>query len=185
MRTVACPELGLDTGALADKEGEGRVAGLDVTIVLLHELPAGDQIASGPNQKQQNRTGRVEGRSEVCTGRRRWRGRTGRRGRGSPLRSETGSPAMPSPPPPLDSRRRLLPLGCARGKWRPRGGTGSLQSGDLGSLDRHRIHAVRSPIGGHRGENVSGVHTHPSYSMVCSHIVIRRKPMRKVPTKYE
>jgi hypothetical protein len=52
-RTVARPELGLDTGALADKEGEGGVAGLDVTIVLLHELPAGDQIASAPNQKQQ------------------------------------------------------------------------------------------------------------------------------------
>lgn len=51
-RTVARPELGLDTGALADKEGEGGVAGLDVTIVL-HELPAGDQIASAPNQKQQ------------------------------------------------------------------------------------------------------------------------------------
>jgi len=40
-------------------------------------------------------------------------------GRGSPLRSETGSPAMPSPPPArvlLDSpRRRRLPLGCVRG----------------------------------------------------------------------
>jgi hypothetical protein len=53
MRTVASPELGLDTGALADKEGEGGVAGLDVTIVLLHELPAGDQIGNAPNQKQQ------------------------------------------------------------------------------------------------------------------------------------
>ena len=52
-RTVARPELGLDTGALADKEGEGGVAGLDVTIVLLHELPAGDQIGNAPNQKQQ------------------------------------------------------------------------------------------------------------------------------------
>ena len=47
-RTVARPELGLDTGALADKEGEGGVVGLDVTIVLLHELPAGDQIATPP-----------------------------------------------------------------------------------------------------------------------------------------
>lgn len=39
-RTVARPQLGLDAGALADEDGEGRVARLDVAVVLLHELPA-------------------------------------------------------------------------------------------------------------------------------------------------
>jgi hypothetical protein len=44
MRTVARPQLGLDAGALAHEEGEGGVARLDVPVVLLHELPAGNQI---------------------------------------------------------------------------------------------------------------------------------------------
>ena len=42
MRTVSRPELGLDAGALAHEEGEGWVARLDVPVVLLHELPAGE-----------------------------------------------------------------------------------------------------------------------------------------------
>jgi hypothetical protein len=40
MRTVARPELRLDAGALADEDGESGVVGLDVPVVLLHELPA-------------------------------------------------------------------------------------------------------------------------------------------------
>lgn len=41
MRTVARPELRLDAGALADEDGESGVVGLDVPVVLLHELPGG------------------------------------------------------------------------------------------------------------------------------------------------
>jgi hypothetical protein len=41
-RTVARPELGLDAGALADEERQRGVARLDVRVVLLHELPAGE-----------------------------------------------------------------------------------------------------------------------------------------------
>ena len=100
MRTVSRPELGLDAGALTHEEGERGVARLDIPVVLLHELPAGRTRSAAPPREGNpfSRRNPIGEEASVATWRRRWPGKTGRIGRGSPSRSGTGCHATPSPP---------------------------------------------------------------------------------------